>query len=254
MKNPRRREDSMGVKKVYAVTAIAVILLAVAGCVDERSFYISRNLIPTDTCEYPASEDIFRGSGVLDVSEGLGYWLFPRLHSKLQSSAGKDGQPERNNLFLREIEVELDLGPLPPPAGTNEFSLELTKFTIPVSGVITPGGNVSMSVEIVPDSLVKVIGMPPGTEATIYATVSVMAEHNGRRVDSSAFLYPIELCNGCLVQRPKDNVCPYRDDIPATYNNPCELTQDQHVICCVTEAGIATCDRNNFPAKNSGTL
>jgi len=38
-----------------------------------------------------------------EVSSGFGYYLFPRLNSKLQSTASIDGQPERNNIFMREF-------------------------------------------------------------------------------------------------------------------------------------------------------
>lgn len=210
----------------------AFIVVLAAGCVGERSFYISQNQVPSSSCTVSSSEssELYLPRGLLDISVDKGYYVYPLVNSALQASSSEDGEPERNNLFIREFKVEVDLGIVP---GT--YSAELTNFTVPQSGILRPGGMRAFSVKVLKDELIarldesKIAAFRP----TITVKIQAVGELGGSTLESMPFYFPIELCSNCLVTRL--NTCPETGATEwpkLSQSNSCGVPQDALVQCC----------------------
>ena len=118
--------------RAAAVLGITSLLLFQAGCNDDTSFYIFQNQVPETGCVVTTDDAIYRSQGVLDVSLGAGYVLFPLLRNDLPTKkpAGDlSERPEPNQLHLREFRVQLDLGSTP-----NSVLPDQLTFSRPTSG------------------------------------------------------------------------------------------------------------------------
>ncbi|PID38953.1 MAG: hypothetical protein CSA65_04575 [Proteobacteria bacterium] len=218
-----------------------VSLVALSGCVDERSFYIKANRAKctpqnaSSNSSGGSKDELQLGAGVLDISEhGLseGYRLFPTLVNDLLSSQQVDDEPERNNLRLKRFDVELALGQV---GRLNQIPSALTSFSVHASGFIPPGGVLQIDgVKILPDDLLDHIKrLPRGGRDLIVAKIQAVADHNGSELKSVEFEYPIEICRekNCLVNfipNCKDALAA-TDPIPL---NACGLSQDAPTTCC----------------------
>jgi hypothetical protein len=215
--------------------------VAVFACSEDRAFYIVQNQVPQKGCVIPADDtsSVYRAEGVLDVSLGSGYRLYPLLRNDLpvkkpQSSMSSAAEP--NLLRLLQFDVVLDLGgsglSIPP---------ELTAFSRPTSGILFPGGDrKSSSVEIFPDALVSQIKLPAGATPTVLARVTAVAESgDGDRVESLPFDYPVTLCNGCLVSVLK--TCPTAEELTTLDSNVCGRPQDGPLVCCPSSTKTVQC-------------
>ncbi len=222
-------------------TPLAMALLALtalsAGCVDEaRIFYIRQNQVPSSGCKVATATTTYNPMGLLDVSVKKGYTLYPLLENALKSSTGGDGEPERNALILKGFEVQLDLQGMDQTAGWT-IKEEQLKFWLPASGYLMPAGKLAGRIEVIPDWLAKAMyapvkaQQPAGGWPVIYAVVTAVASKTGSEVESAVFVYPIEICNGCLVDLRGQ--CP--EDLSKDKNlitNYCGLPQDEPVTCC----------------------
>jgi hypothetical protein len=214
-----------------AIAAALLVSLAVAsvGCVaNDGSFIILQDQIPETGCTLPTTTETFLSSGTLDVSLGLGYYLYPLLQNNMQSTYASDGQPERNNLTLNHFSVELDMGNIPL-----SVSDELTSFDAGTSGTIPPAGVAAISVKVIKDTLAakltQVIPKGSGVAATITVTIKAVAKLQGSDKDSADFYFPIDVCNGCLVDYRTS--CPSSSDT-TILSNFCGLPQDSKITCC----------------------
>ena len=215
------------------LVALLGLTVSTAGCLeDDRTFFIRQNQVPSAGCISNATTTIFNPRGTLDVFIGTGYWLYPLVENIMTSSEQVDGEPERNNLYLRGFEVELDLGDYPV-----SFPDDLVKFFTPQSGFIEPEGQLATSVQIIPDELVKKLNIPKGRKLLVMAKVKAVAQHGATTKRTGEFVYPVDLCNLCIVD--------WRDPCPkvdtsgtgtgttvTVFANVCGLPQDMRVTCC----------------------
>ena len=216
--------------------AIALVAIALSGCVDERAFYIQQNQVPQAGCQLTTDEVKFNSRGLLDVSVGVGYTLFPLVKLEALSSKATDQEPERNALDMRKFIVSLDMEGVP-----GSYPLEQTSFEVLSSGGIVPGGAQVTEVKIVPDALAQALQgvVAPGTAYTLVAAVTAVGVRRGTgsEIESTEFFYPVELCSGCLVAPV--TACPA--DTTGLPTNECGLPQDDPVTCCTLSTGQITC-------------
>jgi hypothetical protein len=229
----------------FAVCSAALCAAALAGCAEERTFFIVQNQVSTASdeggCSGSTSETTYRPQGVLDVSAGHGYLMFPLLRLDVETSATTVEGPERNQFTLRHYRVSLDLGDIP-----GSFPAELTSFEHPTSGLLRPGSSLAGMVKVVPDALAQQLNLPQNARVMITAKLQAVAVRLGTdsELESTTFRYPIELCNGCLVRMA--NPCPDTVKVeegttaPKWESNACGLPQDTPVTCC-DENGALRC-------------
>jgi hypothetical protein len=238
-KNSESREADERRARMFArgliTLFVAIALCGAMGCVDENNgFYIKQMAKPGENCS-PSSEAAksaeYLPAGKLDVSIGLGYVAFPVLLNSLNSTVQENGiAPERNNLSLREIQVDLNLGGIP-----GSYADSLVHFSLATSGTIAPDDGQVSKVKIVPDALAAALQkvVPDSYNPMIIATLRAVASHGGSDIETGEFFFPIELCNKCLVDNRGSN-CPSATDTTENtiLTNACGLPQDLPVTCC----------------------
>ena len=214
---------------------LCLAAVSAGGCVDSRSFVISKAQALDQECNITGDTGISLRSGLLDLAGQQGYLLFPVLRNDLLTNAA-DGQGERNRLVLQRWEIELTLDDrfdLPSGISPNAFS-----FSFPIaSTLMEPGEQLFTSVEVIRQELAVQLSVPAGERYLINAELRAIATHNGSERESSNFIFPIEVCTGCLVTElsecptdPGDGTGPVQPTF--TTNNPCGIPQETPLICC----------------------
>lgn len=209
------------------------LVLTTAGC-DYGVLRIRQNQVPLSGCKVGSSVTLHNPQGVLDISVGKGYVLYPLLENTLRDVVtGIHGSGD-NSLALRGFQVTLDLQGMELVYPMTEISPEQLSFWVPTSGTLPPQGLVAGMARVVPGWLslqMRRVIKPNSTVGgwpMIYAkVVAVALTTDEAEVESPEFVFPIEICNGCLVERYY--TC------PSTYwikTNTCGLPQDEPVTCC----------------------
>lgn len=216
-----------------AVVVLVALTFGASACVeDDTSFYIKGMRAPDTKCTTPApGGTTFIATGKLDVSVKLGYYAFPEVLNALTSStSNQPGQPEAHILQMRGYRISLDMGEIP-----GSFSADLVDSTFPTSGTIQPAGAMTTAIQVIRDPLAAQLAttVPKGIERTIYANVRAVATMSGGEKESALFVFPIIVCNGCLVDFLTGRPCPAPDESMDKFTtNTCGLPQDAPVTCC----------------------
>lgn len=242
----------------------AVLFSTLAGAcaedVPEIRFVANRPL--NDQCLPAASGNVFIARGILDVFVADRYRFSPELVSEMVPSesvafrgaagGGAGGLTgavyEANDVTLSRIVAEYE--------GPSALGVPLTRSRdIPISGSIAPGGAAFLQFDLVPSQLTGLLAASPllrtpGSSFTLNVRVKAFGTTNdGREVDSNEFVYPILVCNGCLL-RYEPEALDLSFPIPncrnvASFDGtqadlPCFPGQDEQVDCravCATVLG-----------------
>jgi hypothetical protein len=214
--------------------------LLLAGCDSPpNQFFVVHNQAPTAGCLITADRSApYIGEGVLDVrlvdsSAVNAYLLFPLLQNSLPPAG--DGQIEPNRIALRGFDVDI-LEPIDAPQGIRDlfFDNPMLHFREPWSGSVEPGGGLTASsVNIIPAQLARDIRatqeLPGVSHLQLRVQVRARGERSTGQVESDPFLYPIKICDGCLIAR--NEPCPFSSATTRT-GNACNTAQDSSVDCC----------------------
>ncbi|MEA2698326.1 MAG: hypothetical protein QOI66_2597 [Myxococcales bacterium] len=227
-----------------AVTTTLGMSLALAGCdLPPHQFFIVQDQVPGAGCVITTDTTAYRGQGVLDVrlvssSADAGYVVFPLVKNDLPAPMA--GETAQNRIEVKGFDV--DIVPLgPQPANTDALlqSLDggdLMHFRLPWSGVIEPGGGLrSAQVSVISAPLARRLRdtgdlRQKGSFLQLGARIRVSGDRSGS-VDSDPFLFPIRVCDGCLIGRVES--CPFAA-APTNAGNACNVAQDDVVDCCTT--------------------
>lgn len=234
----------------------AAATLALLGCdLPPHQFFIVQDQVPEAGCVVNTTSTKYRGEGVLDVhlvasTATDGYLVFPLVRNDLPAPAA--GETSQNSIELRGFDVDIvPIGSLPSATDALLTSLQsdtLMHFRLPWSGVLEPGGGVRAAhVAAVSGELARRIRdtgdlRAAGTFIQIGARIRVAGDRSGS-VESDPFLFPIRVCDGCLIGRV-DN-CPLAT-APANVGNVCNLAQDDVVDCCISGSTL-TCPATVAP-------
>ena len=238
----------------------STVLVACAEDVPEIRLVANRPL--DDQCLPGPSGNVFISRGILDVFVADRYRFSPELVSEMVPSdsvrfqgvaGGAAGglvgaNYEVNDVTLSRIVAEYE--------GPSALGVPLTRSRdIPVSGSIGPGGSAFLQFDLVPSQLTGLLAASPllrtpGSSFTLNVRVKAYGTTNdGREVDSNEFVYPILVCNGCLLRYdpaaldlsfPIPN-CRNIDSFDSSAEElPCFPGQDEPVDCravCATVLG-----------------
>lgn len=224
----------------------AAAAAALAGCVDSGNepIVILQNQAPTMTCAPSASEtDTYRPAGRIDVRSPIGYVFTPVARNFTQAVSG---QEQQRIAFVRGARIDLRFQDteLFDAATRDALRAEgLTRFEVPFSASINPGGTTSMVFEILPAELLERIAprLPDALDQTlIYADVRLFGVIGSADFVGDAFQYPITVCNGCTT-----NVLAACSSLDASFaptnrGSVCNPYQDDVVDCCV-EGSTVVC-------------
>lgn len=209
-------------------------LVALSGCAPGNPGLIVGNVIaPDDSCTY-TTNGLARTIGYLDVLAARnGYFAEFRYLNQLISLAqsGVSGFPvmaDPNVIQVEALEIEIrDIGNVPLAFGGPN------PFTVPAGSVAIASGDGMQAGEglggalIVPPAYVAELGTLAGTDAMIVVAVKAIGRTaGGAEVVSDEFIYPIQLCSGCLV------ACLMDDEGMPICLPSCTPGQDEvHVAC-----------------------
>ena len=225
-----------------AVAILVALTLGASACVeDDTSFYIKGMRAPESGCATPApGGTTFVGTGQLDVAAKFGYLAFPEVLNALGSSTvNQPGQPENNILQMRSYRISLDTSEIPA-----SFPAALTTLSFPTSGSIQPNGAMVTPIQVISNELAALLAdtVPKGVQRTVYASVHAVATMTGGEKESALFVFPVIVCNGCLVEFLTGQPCPAPNESTAKFKtNTCGLPQDEPVTCCTETSGATRC-------------
>jgi hypothetical protein len=196
-------------------------------------------------CTVPkAPTSIHRSSGTLDLALPDGsapaYYLPVAVANNLDSS-GSTPATEMNNLTLTHFTVELSAPNVDWPR-----ACPATFDTLAVTDLLGPGTTAGISLNVITPSHAQcLLPYVTGTPLLVTATIWAKGRHGGTNITSLPFVYPIEVCAGCLQQGYSDpTLKPYQ--YPAApplcsaltganpyAGDPCfPPGQDAQILCC----------------------
>lgn len=206
---------------------IACLAVAAPACAADSgdSMFILFNQVPNGEggdCTIPtAAGNEFRQSGRMDVTapEFATYEFYPVVESRLESL----GDDLQRTISIRGAEITL----------SEEGGGFSDSFTRLFSGSLPPGGQGTFLVDLLDAGHLDELagGLGAGDRTTVVAEVVIFGDVSGGEIESDPFLYPIDLCNGCLIADL--GAC---DTIPegfvADSGGECNPFQDSNVECC----------------------
>jgi hypothetical protein len=214
------------------VAAIVALALGLSGCVDDnRMFFIRQNQAPGSSCTVDTSASAAAlWGGIFDLkAPGFDYLMNPLVENQMLSTVG-DKQPERNRLHMLRFDIELEL----------EGAGSLGESSHDVAGVIDPNGTaVFAGVPVIPAQVASQLQLQPGQQRLLRVKLRAIADRSGDDMESAEFIFPVTLCNECIVDW-KDQ-CPASDSTEDVLTNACGLPQDSPVTCCRTADNAVAC-------------
>jgi hypothetical protein len=224
---------------------VAVVTAGLLGSCsgDTGRFFIVQNQVPTAGCVVGTNKNLYQGEGVLDVSlvggGSFAYQLFPLLQNDYPT-AGSANAPEPNRMFVRAFRVRVEAADGAPPKvaetidrlANSDLTRSLVEFQQPWAATIEPGGGLlAAAVGVIPSELARQVRNTRALESATFAPVNVRVKAVGQRrdgdVESQEFVFPIRLCDGCLVTNR--TACPFA---AKNLGNACNVAQDALVDCC----------------------
>ena len=197
---------------VLSVVFILIVLSLAACAPDGSSAYVSYNIPPDGNCEVSPGSDKFLPTGSYDLKgktakKGVSkpcnspYYVNLLVNSSLRMNANAGlGRVEPNVLQLHNAQVRLmdssgsplrfSNGALPNPfTVTTNNSLRPSMGTSPSTGIAV--------VEVIPIAYAALLLELAGDQ--ILAEIQIFGTTIGDEdIDFKPFIYPIQLCNGCL--------------------------------------------------------
>ena len=225
------------------VQTLAALALAtgLAGCVAsdaDANIVILRNQALTDMCVATGDpEGAFYSAGLIDTGSRFGYLFSPVVQNFAMDIEGTS----LRIAFIHGARIDIHFADDDREAALGGQD-GLTRFQVPLSGSIEPGGTTGLIFEIVPASL-----LPQLVDGDLLLVdVRIFGEMGGSGFESATFRYPVEVCVGCL----GTNLGPC-SDLPMDYEaagHPCGGLQDGGGECCEDADGELRC-----PAEGTGT-
>jgi hypothetical protein len=238
--------------RLTTVGIVGALAACVAGCsgTPPGAFIIVQNQVPGADCSVSAAKgSLYQGEGIVDLSIARGYELFPLLENDFPGpNAGQTVDGNRIALGGFDVEVGLpgnfESGPIAEliqnmqSLDANDPQKTLVAYSTITSGsVASGGGNTSSHVNVLPGDLIDKIRAlgAVSVDKTYWIEVSVRARGStlAQDVQSDAFHYPIQLCDGCLAVDVGQCT-----GVPAA--SSCTPGQDEFVRCC-ENAGKLVC-------------
>lgn len=223
--------------------SLLVLVLTLCGCAPGNPGLVIGNVVAADDqCTFTPTGAAQLG-GVFDVGipnnsyEATFRFVNQLLNLSQTGSSGFPVMSDPNQIQVQSLEVELrDIGQTPLAlAGLPN------PFTIPVGGVLVPSGDGEMageslgSARIIPAAYTAELAAVAGADAIIIVAVTAIGTSLGdAEVVSTEFIFPIELCSGCLT------ACLMDDEGMPLCVPTCRPGQDEiHIACdasCVVGA------------------
>lgn len=238
------------------IVALAGVLAAftAGACVPDGAsqfLYITGNSVVESDCTFSATEvGPFRSGGTLDVVLARQYNFAASVKNAMPSSIALQGRTlgdprlEANIVQLERATVRYEYPD--DPAFQDLPQLVGTSFSEFVGITVGPGAVSGVSIPLLAPTLAAEISnkLPPRDELnpapgiTLVTKIRVAGQMlDGTAVETDEFLYPINICKGCLLFFPTEAATPgagpncRNEENPPQLADRCLLGQDQSVDC-----------------------
>jgi hypothetical protein len=190
-----------------------------SGCVvgndDGELVLLQAEPLDTGTCQGSHDETVGLSSGVIDMAMATDYILFPLAQNNLGGTETTEGALDTFDVLLRRAIVEYE--PL------DQISVTFPdEFRQPLSGhVAAAGGQTRFGVEVLTPGMVQDLRTaqefvvrsadgqvrPARAQIKLLVKLTIQGETlDGKTVESNRMIFPLTVCNGCLVSVPPDAV------------------------------------------------
>ena len=227
----------------------ALVPFTLVACVSggDEGMYILNNTATTESCALNGSPDQpQRGHGLIHYQSPTAYVMTPLIQSRLQSAEG--GDVTSKTIQLRGADVTLTLKAYSVESGgsfrsENPNTMLGAPFTVLFSGSLPPSGFVNTFIDLIPPAQLRMVAAATGANvnadvfnAEVLASVVVRGEVGDDSIDTEPFLYPVTVCNDCVVVNL--GACP---QAAVRLGNACNPFQDGMVDCCKDADGKLVC-------------
>ena len=240
-------------KFTCALGMTTLCALAAPGCADNDSMLFVEGVLAVEATDCVAKAEsgaLMRAAGTLDLSLRKGYRAAFLVGSQLTQRGSREQlRTETARLVLKGADITLQdayARDLALGGNPNPFSTIGSGFVNPAGGT-DPGLGV-IFVDVIPATLVDSVAAAVQGSGLVLAKVKVFGETlGGQKIESGEYLYPIQICSGCLVSYPTSTntgqIGSFTCTAPAqaTTSSVCALGQDQVVPCTECAGFNAVC-------------
>jgi hypothetical protein len=220
-----------------ALLLLALFAGGAVGCVDnDASLSILQMEAVTEAsgCTATAGSMMDLSSGTFDVSLGnglQGYIGFPVVRNNEVSRMPSADSPELNSIQIIGANVSLSF--IDPAAASKVKASDTKFFWSAAGGRVDPGGLAPMQIEVVPESVIKELNVAKGSVVTVLAKIQPVGLQTSDRIVGGPIHFPVDICNGCLVNVVGDCPLPMGTVI---VDSGCIPSQDVAPTCCDDKA------------------
>jgi hypothetical protein len=231
---------------LVGLTFVAAFGLLATGCTERapQVLYVNFNqaVDRATVCEARVNAEATRPIGWMDLAITNKYLLFPTVSNQMKESAQIFSQSvaelrgENNVVQITGATIDYDVPPdLAGDLAAQGLALPQGQFVF-TSGSIDPEDQGVFVLEAVPALVGEVLRLSDLLSAR-YATTQILVRvvvegvlADGQVVKSNEFVYPLNVCRGCLVYFPvPECTAPATEDLVV----PCFPGQDEGVDCRV---------------------
>lgn len=207
------------------ILAAVALTTAAAGCVAsdaDANVVILRNQALISECVAGGDpEAAFNSSGRINRFSPEGYLFSPIVQNFAQDVEGSS----LRIAFVHGARIDIHFA---DEAREDALAGQdgLTRFQVPLSGSIEPGGTIGLIFEILPAALLPMLA----DNDLVLIDVRLFGEMGGNSFESAVFRYPVEVCDNCFIRDL--GAC---SGLPIDYmpaGNPCGVLQDATMDCC----------------------
>ena len=265
-----KKQIFKNLKQALIVMLVVSLIPILASCQDREVGMNILEMKPVDpsTCLAVSDEGAYRAGGVVDLTLRTNYEVHPMVENnmvdtvEIKSLDSTDARVSTNSIVLRSAVIEY--------TALDQLSANIqTQRIIPLSGTIGIGERLLITgLDLFSSDMLEQFrsadefllidggeARPRRTDAEIIAHIRLKGETlDGREIESNEFLFPVRVCNGCMITYPADMLvdrsgvltCPPRDpsieemaspsDVPLC---PGSLGSDDSFVDCQTCQGLA---------------
>lgn len=209
------------------------------GCTTDSggSMIIVQNQVPGADCVIPSDQNsAFYGSGRIDTNAGAGYLFTPLVQSLVLA---RGDEPRVIAMRGADVEISFPSGFFSADEEADLRDDRLTRFSQAFSGSVFPEAQSSFGFVVVPSGLLTRLGgvLGAGDLVQVSVEVVVFGDLDGANVESDPFIYPVDVCNGCMTIDNGD--CAGLDaDFEGSPGGECNALQDVAVDCCTSGSAL----------------
>lgn len=198
----------------------ALLGLGMLSCQDRDFGLTIRQVQPVDldTCEVELDESIFQSAGSVDMALRTNYFINVRIENNLlgitevKGFDESDSRVNTSDVVLRSATIEYTT------LDTISTAIQ-SPIVVPLSGTVQLNAAVTVGVEVLNSAVLAQLRdadeflvvddtgavRPVPASVKLIARIRIAGETlDGKAVESNEFLYPVDVCNGCLITYPSN--------------------------------------------------